>query len=188
MRISFFLGFAVAIAGICMMSFSGSENLKLNPKGDMLALTAAFVWACYSVLTKKISSYGYSTIQTTRHMFGYGILFMIPAAALFDFRLGLSRFTDPVNLLNILFLGVGASALCFVTWNFAVQVLGAVRTSVYIYVVPVVTIVTSVLILHEKLTLTAAIGAGLTLIGLVLSEIKRDSQIGSNQNVSEVME
>lgn len=172
LRVSFFLGFAVAMIGICMMSFSGSENLKLNPKGDILALTAAFVWACYSVLTKKISGYGYSTIQSTRHMFGYGILFMIPAAAIFDFQLGISRFADPVNLLNILFLGVGASALCFVTWNLAVQILGAVHTSVYIYIVPVVTIVTSVLILHEKITITAAIGAGLTLAGLIISEIK----------------
>lgn len=172
MRVSFFLGFAVAIVGICMMSFSGSETLKLNPKGDILALAAAFVWACYSVLTKKISGYGYSTIQNTRHMFGYGILFMIPAAVAFDFRLGLSRLADPVNLLNILFLGAGASALCFVTWNMAVQILGAVRTSVYIYIVPVVTIVTSVLILHEKITGTAALGAGLTLAGLILSEGK----------------
>lgn len=173
---TFFLGFAAAIVGICMMSFGGGDNLKLNPKGDMLALMAAFVWACYSVLTKKISGYGYSTVQTTRHMFGYGILFMIPAAAVFDFHMGLSRFADPVNLLNILFLGAGASALCFVTWNFAVQVLGAVRTSVYIYVVPVVTIVTSVIILHEKLTVTAAIGAGLTLAGLLLSERKKGAQ------------
>ena len=146
--------------------------MKLNPKGDILALAAAFVWACYSVLTKKISGYGYSTIQNTRHMFGYGILFMIPAAVAFDFRLGLSRLADPVNLLNILFLGAGASALCFVTWNMAVQILGAVRTSVYIYIVPVVTIVTSVLILHEKITGTAALGAGLTLAGLILSEGK----------------
>lgn len=188
--VSFFLGFAVAILGICMMSFSGSESMRLNPKGDLLALLAAFVWACYSVLTKKISTFGYSTIQSTRHMFGYGILFMIPAAIAFDFRLGLFRLADPVNLLNILFLGVGASALCFVTWNFAVQVLGAVRTSVYIYVVPVVTIVTSVLILNEKITKAAGFGAVLTLVGLILSEGRMELKFGKralDQGVKEEM-
>lgn len=51
---------------------------------------------------------------------------------------------------NIIFLGIGASALCFVTWNFAVKLLGAVKTSVYIYLVPVITIITSAIILHEK--------------------------------------
>ena len=67
---------------------------------------------------------------------------------------------------------MGASALCFVIWNFTVKELGAVKTSVYIYMVPVITVITSVLILHEKLTLLAGIGTVLTLTGLFLSEYK----------------
>ncbi|MGO4946772.1 EamA family transporter [Blautia sp. Sow4_E7] len=47
---------------------------------------------------------------------------------------------------------------------------GAVKTSVYIYMVPVITVITSVVILHEKLTLLAGIGTVLNLIGLFLSE------------------
>ena len=149
LRPNFFVGFVVAMAGIFLISFNGSK-LELNPTGALLALLAALVWACYSVLTKKISGYGYNTILTTRRVFFYGILFMIPALFLFDFKLGLSRFADPVYLFNIVYLGLGASALCFVTWNFAVKILGAVKTSIYIYMVPVITVVTSVLILHEK--------------------------------------
>ena len=38
--------------------------------------------------------------------------------------------------------------------------------------VPVITVITSVLILHEKLTLLARIGTVLTLIGLFLAEYK----------------
>lgn len=84
----------------------------------------------------------------------------------------LSRFTNITYLLNILYLGLGASALCFVTWNFAVKVLGAVKTSVYIYMVPVITVVTSVVILHEQITVLSGVGTFLTLIGLFLSESK----------------
>lgn len=171
LRANFVIGFVVAMAGIFLISFNGSK-LELNPTGDLLALLAALIWACYSVLTKKISSYGYNTILTTRRVFFYGILFMIPALFLFDFQLELSRFTNPVYLLNIIYLGLGASALCFVTWNFAVKVLGAVKTSIYIYMVPVITVVTSVLILHEKITVMAGIGIILTLAGLALSESK----------------
>ena len=152
-----------------LFSFNGSK-LELNPAGDLLALLAALIWACYSVLTKKISGYGYHTILTTRRVFGYGILFMLPTLFLFDFKLDFTRFANPVNLFNILFLGLGASALCFVTWNFAVKALGAVRTSVYIYMVPVITVVTSVAVLHEKITALAAVGTVLTLAGLILSE------------------
>ncbi|MGI6499988.1 MAG: DMT family transporter [Anaerostipes sp.] len=166
---NFFIGFLVAMTGIFLISVNGSK-LQLNPMGDFLALMAAFIWACYSILTRKISGFGYHTILTTRRVFFYGILFMIPALFLFDFRLGLLRFMNPIYLLNIIYLGLGASALCFVTWNFAVRMLGAVKTSVYIYMVPVITVVTSILILHEQITPMAAIGTALTLMGLLLSE------------------
>lgn len=169
LRIGFFIGFAIAMAGIFLVSFSGSK-LELNPVGDILALLASFLWACYSILTKKISSFGYNTIQTTRRIFVYGILFMIPALFLMDFHLGLERFTRPVYWFNIAFLSLGASALCFVSWNFAVRVLGAVRTSVYIYMVPVITVIMSVFVLHERITVLSFVGMLLILTGLILSE------------------
>jgi drug/metabolite transporter (DMT)-like permease len=159
------------MAGIFLISFNGSK-LELNPMGDLLALMAAFVWAYYSILTKRISSYGYNPILATRRVFFYGILCMVPALFLFDFKLELVRFANPVYVFNIIYLGLGASALCFVTWNFAVKVLGAVKTSIYIYMVPVITVVTSVLILHERITALSLVGTLLTLAGLLLSESK----------------
>lgn len=171
LSLNFFAGFAVAMVGIALISFNGSK-LELNPLGDLLAVLAALVWACYSILTRRIGSFGYNTILTTRRVFSYGIVFMIPALFLFDFNWELTRLVKPENLFNIIYLGLGASALCFVTWNFAVKVLGAVKTSVYIYMVPVITVVTSVIILHEKITVMAGVGTVLTLAGLFLSESK----------------
>ena len=169
MGAGFFIGFAVAMVGIVLISSNGA-SLQLNPLGDVLALLAAFIWACYSILSRRISEYEYNTILTTRRIFCYGILFMIPAMLLFDFKPGLQRFADPVHLLNLLFLGMGASALCFVTWNSAVKLLGAVKTSVYIYLVPVITVAASFLILHEPLTWATCAGTILTLGGLLLSQ------------------
>lgn len=171
LKVQFFVGFVVAMIGICLISFNGNE-LELNPIGDILAIVAAFVWAVYSLLTRKISSYGYNTIQTTRRIFTYGIFFMLPFLFVFDFGLNVQKFVKPEYVLNLIYLGLGASALCFVTWNYAVKVLGAVKTSVYIYIVPVITVVTSVIVLKEEITRIAAIGIGLTLIGLFLSESK----------------
>ena len=133
-------------------------------------MAAAVIWAVYSTLTKKISALGYGTIQTTRRTFFYGILFMVPAILIMDFHVTLDRIINPLNLCNLLFLGLGASALCFVTWNLAVKLLGSVRTSVYIYMVPVITTVSSAIILKEPVTITAVCGILLTLAGLFLSE------------------
>lgn len=171
LKVQFFIGFAVAMTGICLISFNG-RKLELNPMGDILAVAAAFIWAVYSLLTRKISGYGLNIIGTTRKIFTYGIVFMLPFLFVFDFNLDVQRFVKPEYALNLIYLGLGASALCFVTWNHAVKVLGAVRTSVYIYIVPVITVATSVIVLKEEITWIAAIGIGLTLIGLFLSESK----------------
>lgn len=170
LHLQFFMGFIASMIGIILITFNGSFMLALNPLGDLLAVLAAILWAVYSVITRKISRFGYNTIQTTRRTFFYGILFMLPALSLFEFQWGFDRFVQPVNLFNILFLGFGASALCFVTWNIAVKLLGAVHTSVYIYLVPVITVFTSIIVLHEKITFIAFLGIALTLLGLFLSE------------------
>ena len=86
----------------------------------------------------------------------------------------MQKFVKPEYALNLIYLGLGASDLCFATWNYAVKVLGAVKTSVYIYIVPVITVITSVLVLKEEITWKAAIGAGFTLIGLYLSILCKD--------------
>lgn len=174
----FFIGFALAMAGICLISFGSEAALSINPLGDLLAVGAAIIWAMYSTLTKKISGFGYPTIQTTRRTFFYGILFMIPVLSVMGFHVSTGELANMTNLLNLIYLGLGASALCFVTWNFAVRVLGAVKTSVYIYMVPVITTVFSALILHEKITLVTICGIVLTLAGLFLSEKRAIGQTG----------
>lgn len=169
LRANFFVGFVVAMTGIVLIHFNGSRFF-LNPLGDVLSVLAAFVWGCYSILSRKISSFGYPVVPATRRTFFYGILFMIPALFFFDFRIELSRFANMTYLLNMMYLGVGASALCFVTWNVAVKILGAVKTSIYIYMVPVITIATSVLFLDEPVTWLSAAGTALAVAGLFLSE------------------
>ncbi|WP_400194962.1 DMT family transporter [Lysinibacillus telephonicus] len=186
LRINFFIGFVVALIGIFLISFNGTINFKVNPLGDLLAIAATLVWAIYSVISKKISSFGYHTIQATRQVFFYGILFMIPTLFLFDFKLGFERLANPVNLFNMFFLGLGASALCFVTWNFAIKKLGAIKTSIYIYLVPVITVITAMIVLHEPLTWMAILGTFLTLTGLFISETKmitkkKEKQVNSLQ-------
>lgn len=59
------------------------------------------------------------------------------------------------------------------------KTIGATKTSVYIYLDPVITVVTSSLILREEITAMAAVGTLLTMAGLVVSEWKWKKQ-GAN--------
>lgn len=181
LRRNFLIGFPVALAGVGLISLNGTR-LELNPLGDLLALAAALVWAVYSLLTRRIGGYGYPTVPATRRVFAYGVLFLLPTLCFFDFHFDVQRLLRPQALGNLLYLGLGASALCFVTWNYAVKALGAVRTSVYIYLVPVVTLLTSALVLREPLTPLSALGTALTLAGLFLSEYKFKKGTQSNES------
>ncbi len=168
--VRFFFGFLMAMAGICLLSFGKGADVQINPIGDLLGVAAAVIWAAYAILTKKISGFGYHTILATRRIFFYGLLFMIPISWAMGVHVEPRDLADGAVLFNLLFLGLGASALCFVTWNTAVKHLGSVKTSVYIYMVPVITAVTSALVLRETITPTALCGMALTLAGLFLSE------------------
>lgn len=168
----FFVGFIIAIFGILLISYNGQANLHMNPLGDLLAFIAPIVWAVYSILIKKISAFGYNTNQVTARIFFYGLLFMLPAAFFFDCSWNPESFLNPVNLMNLLFLGLCASAMCYTTWNSAIRILGAVKTSVYIYGIPVVTVITSAIILRENITALAIAGTCCTLLGLFVSESK----------------
>jgi drug/metabolite transporter (DMT)-like permease len=175
--IRFYLGFILAMAGICLISLNKNTTFDISPMGNILAILAAIIWAAYSTLSKKISAFGYPIIPATRRSFFYGILFMLPCVFVFGFDVSFQRLIVPVNLFNFLFLGIGACAICFVTWNFAVKVLGVVKTSVYIYMVPVITAVTSVIILDEHITQASIAGICLILLGLSLSESSKKQKI-----------
>lgn len=165
----FFVGFAAALFGIILMSLGSIEISEEGLLGDMLSLLAAIVWGIYAIISKKISTFGYSEIQTTRRSFLYGLIF-IAVTLLFWNEAGEERnlFTA-ANIGNLLFLGIIASALCFVLWNVAVKQIGAVKTSVFIYLVPVITVISSAIFLGETITIASGTGTLLTLLGLFLS-------------------
>ena len=61
------------------------------------------------------------------------------------------------------------SALCYVCWNSAADTLGVLQTTMYIYAVPFVTMVSASLYLNETLTAMGIGSAVLIVLGMVLS-------------------
>ena len=73
---------------------------------------------------------------------------------------------------NVLYLGVGASALCFLAWNKSTVLIGPVATNVYLYLQPVVTVAASLLVLSEPVTPLTLAAVALILCGLALSQYR----------------
>lgn len=161
-------GFLVAFAGVFLVIFNGRFVLHLNPLGDVLALAAAASWAVYSILVRGMDRND-NGIFITRKIFFYSLLTMIPLLFVTDFRWSLHQLHDTKVVANLLFLGILASAVCFFLWSKVIWQLGPVRTNNFIYIVPLVTMLTSVIVLSEPLTVFAVTGGLLILGGVYLS-------------------
>ena len=158
----------MALVGVAMVVYNGSFVLKISPLGDFLTLLAALSWAFYSLIMKKMTG-RYNTIFITRKIFFYGILTILPVFLFQPWQADLSLLMEPSVLLNLLFLGVLASLVCFAVWNVVLKNLGTVRASNYIYLNPLFTLVGSAVLLDEHLTIIALIGAGCIMGGVYIA-------------------
>ena len=80
------------------------------------------------------------------------------------------RFTNPLNIIYLLFLGLIASGFCFAAWNKACKIAGTVKVSCGLYLIPIVTIIFAFFVLGETISLFGAIGTAITIFGLFVSE------------------
>ena len=162
-------GSALAFAGMVLVVLNGHFVLQLSPRGDMLALAAALLWMVYSLVVKRIGG-RYPAVFITRKVFFYGLLTILPVFAFHPFAVEREVLARPAVWGNLLFLGVVASMLCYLLWNAVMHRLGTVRTTNYIYINPLVTIVTAALCIGERITPAALAGAALILYGMWRAE------------------
>lgn len=168
-RASTLAGFLVAFSGVILVVCNGTFVLKLNPKGDLLALAAAVCWAIYSVLLRRASR-GLDSILVTRRTMFWGIVTALPLVAAEGVPYPLAPLMTASGIANFLFLGLVGSALCFVLWNKAFRILGVVTTNTFIYLMPFITIVAARIFLDEPISPLALLGAVLITAGVVLSQ------------------
>lgn len=169
-------GSLIAIAGVALVILAAplamGQGLKINPAGDILALTAAVSWAIYGVAAKRLIPL-YSTLFITRKMFFYGVVTALPLLLVGHEPLHLGLlfdFSHPQYLLNMLFLVLICSLMAYVFWNESMKAIGAVATNNYIYAQPIVTMILGALWLHEHIYLLGVVGCLLIVGGLALAD------------------
>lgn len=172
-RLSRFLigGSLLALGGVALVVLNGHFALDLNPRGDLLALSASLLWALYTLLLRSVEG-RYRNLLITRKVFGYGLLTILPYLLWHRPELSLGLFREPAVWGNLLFLGVVASLICYATWNAVVKNLGASFSSNYLYLNPLAATLAAALVLDEHLTPTAALGACMILVGIAIARKK----------------
>ncbi|WP_053243186.1 EamA family transporter [Clostridium sp. DMHC 10] len=161
--------------GILIVMYNG-KALRLSLKGDFIAMISAISFSIYSILVKSVNK-KYSQIFVVRKMFFYGVLTMLPALCFSDISLFKIASLSIKMLLNILYLSIFASILCFIMWNKAIIIIGSVKTANYIYFVPMITIISSIIVLHERVNALMIVGGILIIGGVFINENDRITNI-----------
>lgn len=175
-------GTLMAACGVAVVVLNGHFVLRLSPVGDALALVANLCWAVYSLLMIPANK-RYGPLFITRKVFFYGLLTMIPYYMLRTSEMpvsmggefDLSILLRPQVIVNLLFLGVVASCICFLVWTWIMDKLGAVIATNYVYVNPLSTIVVASIVLNERITVYFLGGALLIVGGMFIADRKGNS-------------
>ena len=164
-------GSLLAFAGMVIVVLNGRFVLHLSPIGDALAFMACISWAVYSLLMKSVAI-KYSAAFITRKVFFYGVVTILPYY-LFESEIpSLNVLARPQVIGNLLFLGCLASMVCFLTWNWCIARLGAVKATNWVYFNPITTMLFASWVLGETITPYFLMGAACILVGMYVTERK----------------
>ena len=158
-------GTVLALSGMAMVVFDGAR-LQLSARGDLLAIAAALCWAVDSLFMSQMTR-DHGTVTATRKVFFYGLLTILPFLGGYKDSFAPAILGQTAVWFNLLFLGLVASLICFILWNLAMDKLGNVTTTNYVYLNPVFTLLSAMALLGERMTLLAGIGCAAILAGVI---------------------
>jgi len=159
------LGAFISIAGVMLVA-GVSFSLSGSIAGYVYMGGAALCWVAYGFLTRPLFTRKRSRIYIVFWQNVFGFLGFLPFAALEYKNWGTPTVTV---ILHVIFLAVFCSALGYWLYARALEVLGVSVSSVFINLIPVVTVIAGFFILGERLTLLQCAGAALVLGGVYLT-------------------
>jgi drug/metabolite transporter (DMT)-like permease len=167
------VGLIVCITGVLFLLCRGNFQHLLTFKfstGDLWVLSAAFCFAVYNTLVKK-KPVTISPINFLFAIFSFGTMMLIPFY-LWEINRTTAVVWNKEILLSILYLGLGASVICFWIWNIAISKLGAARTILFGNLIPIFSSLGAVIFLHEQFTWIHIVSMIIVFTGIVLANLR----------------
>ncbi len=178
------LGMAFALVGVILVLTQGSleiiRTLSIS-KGDLLILAGNICWALYGVLGRKYLN-GSSSMETTTYTMVIGALCLTILAVFLPSPQPLSYVTFSAWG-AILFMALFTSVLGYLWWNKGMATIGASNTSLFFNLVPVVTMILSI-ITGATISLPQIVGTCLVILGVLTASgflrLKRKQKVSAS--------
>jgi drug/metabolite transporter (DMT)-like permease len=160
-----FIGLAGALLVITRGELSAGVLTLPSTLGDLLVLASTWTWAIYTILGRDTLKRLGSARATAAAMFA-GWAMMIP------FFVAISGWREYHHLSSdsvvaILFLGIGCSGLGYWFWYAALERIDASQVAAFLYLEPLVTLLSAVALLGETVAASTVLGGLLVLAGVL---------------------
>lgn len=164
------IGVVLGFTGVIVIITGGDNPVSFSSEsflGDMLIIVAAFVFGIYSIYSKSYLS-SYSPLQFSGMMIAIGA-FSLTAIAIPEMHA--TNWTDisAAAYGGVIYSGALSIGLAYLIWNNGLARVGAIRTSAYQNLVPVLGLAFGVLLLNEQLNLLQYTGSAIAVAGIVLT-------------------
>lgn len=171
-------GAILSFLGLLFIISKGSLEVLLKFSfnvGDLIVIAAVICWSIYSILIKQFSGRlpAYSTFTVSMVL---GILILFPFFVREALTTEIAWSTG--SILTIFYTGIFASIVAFMSWNIAVERIGANKAGVFLNLIPVFAALFAVLFIDETLAWYQAAGGVLVILGVFISTrlTKREKQ------------
>jgi drug/metabolite transporter (DMT)-like permease len=176
-------GIALAVVGmILVLAARGAALSRQTLRGDLLMLVAVMCWAIYVLGVRKLGV-GYSSLRITTLTMLTGtpglLLLGLPNLVSHDWRQvgGWAWF-------GLAYSALLALVVAYVIYNRSVRLLGGIHTTIYGCVTPLVAVLVAWPVLGERPIPLQGIGAGLILLGVLLT--RRQSKQWTEEELAAV--
>ncbi len=166
----FILGSLIAMTGAIWLSLQATSTFSApNPLlGNFFELLAMVCAAGYTIVARYLSD-KYSALFITAIQVFIGTIFFFPFF-IYDYVTSDLNFTSNA-LLCVLYLGVVVTLLGYGLYNYALTKIEASKTAMFVYLIPIFTLILAAMILGEKLSTVELIASVTILFGVFISEV-----------------
>lgn len=166
------VGLLLALLGLLWLICQGDWRVLASlsfAEGDLLMVLATLDWALYSLLLRRWSAY--FQLPSFTLLGALMLLGLVMLAPFYAWELWQGEYFEPsvVNLTAIGYTALFASVVAYQLWNIGLRELGASRTAMSSYLMPVFTAILAWLLLDENLQGYHWIGGALIVGGLLLT-------------------
>ena len=151
-----------------IVGFISETSSVSSSKGNVFMFAAVIAWVAYTITTKPLYK-KYSQIAIVYFQTLFGTLFLVPFVF---FETTNWSLVNNTIILNVIYLGVFCSAIAYYLYIYAMDHLGVSTTSLFLNLLPVVTVIGSYFILGEKVNMYQIIGGALVIFAVYFVNTK----------------